>query len=358
MDYSITKFMLGFTLVYMLVSVFVIIYKRKSLLSGFLFNNLIVLLGLDFMVIVFTHDIAALRIIAFALGIIFVIFMLLGLEILLIALFWNARIVRKKEGDSFANRLTFFAALGLIFTFVGLPVLKNILPDHWHLFNVIFSYYLFVVFYFAWMFLNFLSSVFLFQMIPPKKDKDFIIVLGSGLRNGKEVTPLLASRIQGALNFYHKQKEKGKEAKLIFSGGQGADELIPEGVAMRDYALSQGIIAADAIAEDRSTTTEENLRFSKAIMDDLAQGQDYKCVVVSNNYHVFRAAHFAEKVGLDAQGIGTPTAKYFLPNALIREFVGLIVMKPKFHKRVLILGLIFIILLTILNVVMQPYIIN
>ena len=356
MDEQLIRFMLCFTLIYTVIMLLVIAYKRRSLLSGFLFNNFIVLLGLDFMMIVFSTDYTVLRVIAFGFGIAFALFMLLGLETLLVALFWNARIVRRKEGDGFANRLTFYAALGLLFTFIGLPVLRNVIPAQWHLFDIIVKCYRFVLVYFSWMFLNFLSSVLIYQMIPPKKDKDFIIVLGSGLRNGKEVTPLLASRINGALRFYEKQKDEGKQAKIIFSGGQGDDELLPEGQAMRDYALTQGLDPEDAIAEVESTTTEENLRFSKRIMDNFSSGQSYRCAVVSNNYHVFRAAHFADKVGLDAQGIGTPTAKYFLPNALIREFVGLIVLKPKIHKRIIMIGFLLIVLLTLFNMRMQPYV--
>jgi uncharacterized SAM-binding protein YcdF (DUF218 family) len=54
---------------------------------------------------------------------------------------------------------------------------------------------------------------------------------------------------------------------MIVSGGQGSDEGIPEAEAMAAYLTERGFPAARLACEDRSRTTEENLAFSKAIMD-------------------------------------------------------------------------------------------
>ena len=219
------------------------------------------LLGLDFMLIVFTQNNTALTVIGIIIAVLFTMLLLLGIQILLVALFWNAKIVRRKEGDSFANKLTFYAGLGILFTFFAIPLIRKVIPQSWWLVDVMIRSYYFIILYFSFMFINFLTAVFLYQLLSPRKNKDYIIVLGSGLRNGKEVTPLLASRIDGAISFYNKQKKAGKDSKIIFSGGQGPDELIPEGQAMMNYAIEQGISLEDCIAETKSTTTEENLRF-------------------------------------------------------------------------------------------------
>ena len=59
-----------------------------------------------------------------------------------------------------------------------------------------------------------------------------------------------------------------RRAVIIASGGQGADEEVSEAEAMRTYLVEERGVPADAvIEEDRSTTTMENLRNSKAIMD-------------------------------------------------------------------------------------------
>ncbi len=58
-----------------------------------------------------------------------------------------------------------------------------------------------------------------------------MIIFGSGLI-GKRVPPLLASRIDKAIEIYHQQKAHQKPPILLFSGGQGPNEEIPEGIAM------------------------------------------------------------------------------------------------------------------------------
>lgn len=342
---DVISLLLMFTGAFALLTLFMLIFRRHSIKTGFLVNNLLVLIGMDIVILGFVSENTVMWYMSVFFSILFIIIMLLGIYVLIFALFWNGRIVSRKEGDSFSNRLTYFGGMALIFLVFVFPILRNITPANWWLLRVFYQIISITVFYFSWVFLNFLTSLFIYQLIPPKKNKDFIIVLGSGLRNGYEVTPLLASRINGAIDLYKKQKEIGKNSKIICSGGQGPDELIPEGEAMRLYVLEQGIPSDDCIAEIKSTTTLENLKFSKEIMDYENNNQAYKCAISSNNYHVFRAIHFANQVGLDAQGIGTKTAWYFLPNALIREFVGFIVMKPKAH----IVFLIIMYILAFLN---------
>lgn len=155
---------------------------------------------------------------------------------------------------------------------------------------------------------------------------DYIIVLGSGIRS-EDVSPLLKSRIDKALEVYHVQKEK---PKLIVSGGQGPNEPVPEAYAMKKYLISEEIPSKQIIMEDKSTTTFENMVFSKSkILEDWIQRKKTTEPVIvfsTNNYHVFRSALFAKKAGMKADGIGAPTAFYFLPSALLREFIAVIYM--------------------------------
>ena len=131
------------------------------------------------------------------------------------------------------------------------------------------------------------------------------------------------------------------------SGGQGGEEKVPEAVAMRHYALTTGITDADIVLEDKSSTTLENLKFSKKILDNRSQGDRYQSAFVSNDYHIFRAGVFAKNVGLNSDGIGSRTARYFLPNAFIREYIAMILMYKKRHM-VACLGLIIIAILLII----------
>ena len=119
---------------------------------------------------------------------------------------------------------------------------------------------------------------------------------------------------------------------------------------MENYALSQGVPKAEIITEENSKTTLQNLQFSKALMDERSQGKPYHSTFVSNDYHIFRAGLFAKKVGLKSEGLGSRTARYFLPNAFIREFVAIILMHKKRHIAFTVLLLILIAAVIVINV--------
>ena len=159
-------------------------------------------------------------------------------------------------------------------------------------------------------------SVFL-MIIPRSKDFDYVIIHGAGLINGEKVSRLLQERLDKAILVYSKDPSP---TKLIPSGGKGSDENISEAEAMKRYLLEQGIPESDILMEDRSTTTLENLKFSKDIIDS-REGRKYTALVTSN-YHVYRALRYCRRVGLKCKGIGSRIALYYWPSALIREFIA------------------------------------
>ena len=175
----------------------------------------------------------------------------------------------------------------------------------------------------------------------PAYDKDYIIILGCGISKDGSLLPLLKGRVDRALDFYKKQKkETGKSAVFIPSGGQGPDEIISESEAMRNYLISNGISENEIIMENKSTTTYENMLFSKRIIDSI--NPESNTVFSTTNYHVFRSGILAASVGLNADGMGSRTKWYFWPNAFLREFIGVIV--SKFKINIFILFIITIIL--------------
>ena len=156
----------------------------------------------------------------------------------------------------------------------------------------------------------------------PDMDKDFIIILGCSIRKDGTPTPLLAGRINRALNFYRKQLETtGKAAILVPSGGQGSDEQISESRCMYQYLLEQGVPKEHILMEDQSRNTYENMKFSKELIAGVME--DAKVAFSTTNYHVFRSGLMARRVKLRAQGMGSRTKWYFWPNAAVREFAGL-----------------------------------
>lgn len=156
-----------------------------------------------------------------------------------------------------------------------------------------------------------------------EKDRDFLIVLGCGIQEDGTPTPLLRGRIDLALRFREEQlKETGKEASFVVSGGQGADEVQPEAMAMKAYLMENGIPEDRIYPEDRSVNTLENMQFAKKIIDEVLPGA--KTAFFTTNYHVFRSGLKARQVGMDSIGMGADAKWYFWPNAAVREFIGLL----------------------------------
>jgi uncharacterized SAM-binding protein YcdF (DUF218 family) len=154
-------------------------------------------------------------------------------------------------------------------------------------------------------------------------DRDYLLVLGCGLKKDGTPTPLLRGRLDLALKFDEEQQAAaGKKAVFIVSGGQGPDEVCSEAASMRDYLLRQGIPEERILSEDRSTDTTENMRFSSRLLGEAAK--DAAIAFFTTNYHVFRAGLKSRQAGMHAVGMGAPTKWYFWPNAAVREFVGLL----------------------------------
>ena len=173
----------------------------------------------------------------------------------------------------------------------------------------------------------------------PDKDKDFLIVLGCALKKDGTPTPLLQGRLDRAIDFYNEQKkETGKELIFITSGGQGADEVIPESSAMKRYLMERGIPEERIIEENQSTSTYENMLFSKDKIREI--DPEGKVAFSTTNYHVFRSGLFARRVKMRAVGMGAETKWYFWPNAAVREFIGLLT-KHRVKQAVILLGMIF-----------------
>ncbi|MBQ6570245.1 MAG: YdcF family protein [Clostridia bacterium] len=164
----------------------------------------------------------------------------------------------------------------------------------------------------------------------PEYNKDFIIILGCKTRPDGTPLPLLRGRIDRAIEFYREQLEKsGRQACFIPSGGKGSDEIMPEAQSMKNYLVEHGIDESIIFPEDKSTTTLENMKFSKKIAD--GKNENANILFSTTNYHVFRSGMFASDAGMNADGVGAKTKWYFWPNAQIREFIGIIVSEWKIN---------------------------
>ena len=311
------------------IGLFALIYfweRRSIFISLFALNVLVWALSCVVSTgILETNEI--LRLLAIALAMLLALALLSGPFVLIFTLYLNGFQILKREGVHLHNFLSMGLAVALTFYLFIAPFVVQSLSDI-SFFNMVFIYVGFLVSYAIIISMLYTTSSFinLVNLFPGKLD--YVVVLGAGLI-GDQVTPLLASRIDKGIAIY--QKHPG--CKLIMSGGQGPDEIIAEGQAMANYAFEQGIPVEDIVIENQSTNTEENLKFSYALMKPGS-----RFALVTNYYHVFRALLLAQQLKIKCIGYGAKTRFYFSLNAFIREFVGYVVMTKKAH--LLFLGIV------------------
>lgn len=148
-----------------------------------------------------------------------------------------------------------------------------------------------------------------------------VIVLGCQVR-GETPSVMLSRRLNAAIEVL----EENPEAVCIVSGGMGDGENISEAEAMRRYLLGKGIDEERIIKEDKSVSTFENISFSADILEKL--GIKNNIVIVTNEFHQYRAYNFAKSLGLETGAHSAHTKFANLANYWVREWAAL------FHQMV------------------------
>ena len=239
----------------------------------------------------------------------------------------NGFILLKKEGFSKANLLSPIMGIVILLFFVFMWIRAGFVTtdyNHWINIPVVFIIYTYIIFGFA--FVGFMMYSCVYLWLPKKQHYDFIIIHGAGLLDGERVTPLLKRRIDKAVQAF--QQSKNPHIRLIASGEQGSDEKISEAQAMYNYLVEHTDVPKEAIIlEEKSTTTYENLLFSKEIGEQLIENPRF--LFVTNDYHVFRTSTYARQIGMQGDGLGCSTASYYIPSAFIREYVAMCVKMKK-----------------------------
>lgn len=228
----------------------------------------------------------------------------------------------RREGFSPINMLGIFIGIGMtLAVYFGIALYNSRIDLPFR--NEIIEIYAGLTVYAECLMTSAILSAVLAAVHEPAYDKDYVIVLGCRIRPDGTLYPLIRSRTDRAIDFVRKQEElTGKAAVLIPSGGKGSDECLSEGEAMANYMRSRGIPDCRILAETRSTTTKENLLFSRRLIPE--REEPYRAAFSTSNYHVFRSGLLAEGLGWKIEGMGSKTKWYYWPNAYMREFLGLI----------------------------------
>lgn len=131
---------------------------------------------------------------------------------------------------------------------------------------------------------------------------DAAIILGAAADQG-ELSPVFRERVNHGIWLY----QNGYVEKLIMTGGYGAGNPCSDSYIAKQYAESQGIPGEDILYEEKSTITQENLRYAKEIMieENLSSA-----ILVSDPLHMKRAMAMAKDHGISAYSSPTPTTMY------------------------------------------------
>ncbi len=165
--------------------------------------------------------------------------------------------------------------------------------------------------------LTFMIIRYAFFHFPPKDCETTLVVLGCKI-NGNRPTVMLRQRLDSA----YRALEKDPSLNCIVSGGQGLDEEYSESHIMREYLIKKGIEPERIREENQSTSTQENLIFSRQIIAEA--GWPDTITIVTSGYHQCRAALMAKRLGMKFYNRYAPTSFYLVPAYVVREYLGIV----------------------------------
>ena len=180
-----------------------------------------------------------------------------------------------------------------------------------------------VIYLLAIMAMYALSAILNLIHIRKQRRLDYIVVLGCQVK-GTKPSKALKDRLDTAKEYM----QANPETIAVLSGGQGKMEEISEAECMRRYLEKAGISRERLILEQRSTTTRQNLRYSRRYMDY----RHDEIGIITNNFHVYRSVLLARRSGYQRVcGIAAPCKSVLLYHYLVREAFALA--REMLHKR-------------------------
>ena len=128
---------------------------------------------------------------------------------------------------------------------------------------------------------------------------DCIIVLGCLVRSDGSLSDMLRDRLETGVMLY----KRGAAPKILMSGDHGTDGY-DEVNAMKKYAVEQGVPSEDVFMDHAGFSTYETVCRAKEVFGAK------KVLIVTQEYHLYRALYIAEKLGLEALGVPSDLHRY------------------------------------------------
>ena len=222
-----------------------------------------------------------------------------------------------------SNKLELIAAfLGI--AVAGIPVffrkqLERKIPKK--LFKVLENIFAYGMLFYCITFLMLSSYIFsagMLQAQPEELSSDSVfIVYGAGLKGDKPGVTL-KKRLDKTIEYM----EALPDSVCIVSGGQGADEPLPEGEAMKNYLLEMGIDRDRIFVEDESRNTVENIKNSYKIIQDEKLNEN-GIVSISNAFHIPRIELISSRLDIDSKFVlAKDPNPYSMFSVLVREYMS------------------------------------
>lgn len=130
-------------------------------------------------------------------------------------------------------------------------------------------------------------------------DFDCIIVLGCGVKPDNSPTDMLQDRLKVGISLY----KSGAAPKLIMSGDHGREHYDEVNV-MKQYAIDSGVPSEDIFMDHAGFSTYESVYRAKAIFEVK------KVIIVTQEYHLYRALYLADKFDIEAYGVSADLQSY------------------------------------------------
>lgn len=130
-------------------------------------------------------------------------------------------------------------------------------------------------------------------------DADCILVLGAGVYSGGQPSPMLSDRLDYGIRLY----ENGAASKLLMSGDHGRVDYDEVNV-MKEYAMERGVPSRDVFMDHAGFSTYESLYRARDIFEAES------ILIVTQEYHMYRALYIAEQLGLEAYGVCSDPREY------------------------------------------------
>ena len=143
-------------------------------------------------------------------------------------------------------------------------------------------------------------------------DADAILVLGAFVRDSGKPSGVLEDRLVTGIAAY----ESGASDRLLMSGDHGQDDY-DEVNAMKDFALAEGVPSEAVFMDHAGFSTYESLYRARDIF------QVKTVLIVTQEYHLYRALYVARALGLDAYGVAADRRTYSgMPRFEAREILA------------------------------------